>query len=193
MPDPRDEIDAALEEIARQRRLVDQMSTMHSLLRDTARRQGTTLLSVILVASVVAVAFAFAGGGQRVEILGVKAARATWLGWLAVMTFSLTLIDLVLDRRGTAGRHDDAVRQLSMLKSEYRTRPSRETAVEVRDRLSDRYQTVMDTLPPIPERRFLPLKAKHLKKVEVSRYLSAHPGMSVRKARGSIRQESTSP
>lgn len=192
MSDP-DEVDAALDEIARQRRLVDQMSTMHSLLRDRARREGTVLLCVVLIASVVAVAFAFAGGGQRVELLGVKAARSTWLGWLAVVTFSLTLIDLVLDRRGAAGRHDDAVRQLSMLKSEYRRPPARDEAIHESERLSERYQTVMDALPAVPESRFIPLKAKHLEKVEVSRYLSAHPGMSARKARRVVHQRPPSP
>jgi hypothetical protein len=193
MADPDPEIVEALDEIRRQRRLVDQMSTMHSLLRDQARMQGTVLLCVVLVASVVALAFAFAGGSPKVDLVGIEAARSTWLGWLAVVTFSLTLVDLVLDRRGAAGRHDDAVRQLSMLKSEYRTTPSAATAVAERRRLSERYQAVMDALPPIPERSFLGLKARHLEKVEVSRYLSDHPGASARQARKAVRQESAAP
>lgn len=179
--------EAAIKEIARQRRLVDQMSTMHSLMRDRARLQGVLLLCVLLIASVVATAFAFAGGVDVVEILGVSATRSTWLGWFAVMTFSLTLIDLVVDRRGAAGRYEDAVRQLAMLKSEYRTGPDTTDAVAERDRLSERYQAVMDALPPLPERQFLRLKAKHLEKVEVSRYLSGHPGMSARAARRAVR------
>jgi hypothetical protein len=193
MVDPDPEVVAALDEVGRQRRLVDQMSTMHSLVRDQARLQGTALLCVVLVASVVALAFAFAGGSPLVNLFGVEAARSTWLGWLAVVTFSLTLIDLVLDRRGAAGQHDDAVRQLSMLKSEYRTPPSAATAVDERRRLSERYQAVMDALPPIPERSFLRLKARHLEKVEVSRYLSDHAGMSARRARKAVRQSSATP
>jgi hypothetical protein len=136
----------------------------------------------LLIASVVATAFAFAGGAVRVSIAGIHAERSTWLGWFAVFAFSLTLIDLVVDRRGAAGAHGDAVRQLAALKSQYRTPPAPGHEVQECQRLAERYQTVMDALPPIPERLFCTLKARHLRKVEISRYISAHPGISARQA-----------
>ena len=180
----------ALKEISRQRRLVDQLITMHSALRDGYTAQSTTLICVMLVASVVGIAFAFAGGSTQVTIVGLTADRSTWLGWLAVLTFSLTLIDLVLDLRGAARRHDDAVRQLAALKSEYRIPPPPGQEVAERERRSQRYQAVVDTLPPIPERKFNKLKARHLRKVEISKYLSNNPGASVRQARRALRQRS---
>lgn len=182
------DVNAALKEIERQRRVVDQMSTMHSLMRDRARLQGVLLICVVLVASVAATAFAFAGGSEIVSILGIKAQRSTWLGWLAVIIFSITLIDLVLDRRGAAGRHGDAVRRLSSLKADYRTTPLPAVAVEERNRLTERYLSVMDALPPLPERQFNRLKAKHLEKVEISRYLSNHPSITARRARSAVRK-----
>jgi hypothetical protein len=185
--DQRPEVEAALAEIKRQRRLVDQMSTMHSLMRDRARVQGVLLVCVVLVASVVATAFAFAGGDDTVSIFGVEAKRSTWLGWFAVATFSLTLVDLVLDRRGVAGRYGDAVRQLSTLKAEYRTMPPAAVSVEECSRLTALYQAAMEALPPLPERLFNRLKAKHLEKVEISRYLSNHPGLTARQARQAVR------
>lgn len=188
MTEPSVAAQAALDEIARQRRVVDQMSTMHSLMRDRTRLQGILLLCLLLVASVVATAFAFAGGPAVVEIFGVRAARSTWLGWFAVMTFSLTLIDLVVDRRGAAREYADSVRQLARLKADYRVDPHTVDAVAECRRLSLRYQAVMDALPPLPERQFLRLKAIHLQKVEVSRYLSEHPGMSARKARRAVQE-----
>jgi hypothetical protein len=183
-----EKLDAALKEIGRQERVLNQMSTMHSILRDRARAEGTVLLCVVLIVSVVGLAFAFAGGGETVEVFGVGAARSTWLGWLAVVTFSLTLVDLVLDRRGAASRHDDAVRQLAILKSEYRAPPQADEAVAARKRLSERYQAVMDGLPPVPDRLFNRLKAKHLQKVAVSRHLSDHPGLTTRQARRAVRR-----
>jgi hypothetical protein len=182
------EQEVALEEITRQRRLIDQLSTMHSMLRDRYKLQGTALTCVVLVGSVVAIAFAFAGGSARVTILGLTANRSTWLGWFAVLTFSLTLVDLILDRRGAARRHGDAVRQLAAIKAEYRTPPSPGQEIAERDRRSERYQAVMDALPPIPERQFNRLKAWHLRKVAISRHLSANPGMSARQVRRALRQ-----
>lgn len=171
---------AALDdEFKRQRRLVDQMTSMHSMLRDRYRRQATAMTSTILILSVVAVAFAFAPSEPTLVLMGLAAQRSTWLGWFAVVVFCLTLVDLVVDWRGRAGQHDDAVRQLGSLKKEYRTGPLPGQTQATVARLSEAYESVMSGLPPIPERRFNALKARHLRKVEVSRYLSAHPGCSV--------------
>ena len=161
---------------------------MQATLRDRYRVQATTLTCTLLVASVIATAFAFAGGSVRVSIVGIRAERSTWLGWFAVFTFALTLVDLVIDRRGAAGERDDAVRQLAALKSHYRTPP--EPGTEIQDYLVLRqgYEMVMDGLPAVPESQFLPLKAKHLRKIEVSRYLSSHPGMSSRAARRAVKK-----
>src|SRR5262245_47401784 len=74
----------ALKEIARQERLVDQMLTMQARLRDRDRVVGTLIVCTVLIASLVGVAFAFAGSGPALTLLGVTAARPTWLGWLAV-------------------------------------------------------------------------------------------------------------
>lgn len=178
----------AVDEFDRQRRLVDQMSTMHSLMRDKCRLDSTVILCVLLSASALATAFAFAAGDDEVSLAGISAERVTWLGWFAILIFVLTLVDLVVDRRGAATRHGDALRQLAILKAEYRARPDPSELVTGIGPLTERYQTVMDALPPIPERQFNSLKAKHLEKVEISRYLSAHPGLSVRKARAAVRK-----
>jgi uncharacterized membrane protein len=79
----------ALKEIARQRRLVDQMLTMQARLRDRDRVVGTLIVCTVLIASLMGVAFAFAGSGPALTLLGVTATRPTWLGWLAVGTAAL--------------------------------------------------------------------------------------------------------
>src|SRR5206468_66268 len=107
-------------EAERQRRLVDQAVTMQAALRDRYHALGLVLQCVVLSGAVLALAFAFASGDSRVTIFGKTAGRATWLGWLAVLTFVLILIELVLDLRGKAKERDSAVRALSALKGEYR-------------------------------------------------------------------------
>ena len=176
----------ALKEIARQRRLVDQMLTMQARLRDQDRVVGTLIVCTVLLASLAGVAFAFAGSSPALRLLGVTAARATWLGWLAVGTAALTLVELVVDRRGAAQRRADAVRLLGALKAEYRVPPAAGQEVPEAARLSERYAQVMEAVPAVPERSFNPLKAMHLRKVEVSKLLSANPGMSYRQARRTI-------
>jgi hypothetical protein len=178
-------------EFERQRRLVDQMTSMHSMLRDRYRQQATTATVVVLVLSVVALAFAFAPGDETVSLFGVEAQRSTWLGWFAVAVFSLTLIELVLDRRGAAGWHDDAVRQLATLKSAYRTPPKPGDERATVDAVSGTYQAVMTALPAIPERLFNRLKARHLSKVAVSRYVSDHPGCPAFVARWRVALEAS--
>jgi hypothetical protein len=175
--------DAALEEIRRQRRLVDQTTSMQSALRDWDRTFGTFLVCLVLIGSLIGVAFAFAGGGQTVSILGIGAQRVTWLGWLAVIIFAVTLIELVLDPRGAGRRRAQAVRALGTLKGEYRTTVAAGQAQETAERLSQRYEAVMSSVPEVPEPVFNRLKAAHLRKVEISKILSEKPGLRAGQAR----------
>lgn len=174
------------DELVRQRRLVDQSTSMQAALRDWDRAYGTALVCVVLIASVVGLAFAFAGD-KPVTLLGVTATRATWLGWLAVGTFALTLIELVLDPRGAARRRGEAVKALADLKSEYRAAPDGASGGEQR-RLATRYGEVMSSVPEVPNVLFNRLKASHLRKVEISKILSASPGLSYGGARRELRR-----
>ncbi len=157
---------------------------MQAALRDRYQRLGVALQCTVLSGAVLALAFAFAAGKPAVTVLGVTAERATWLGWLAVGTFVLSLIELVLDLRGKAKERDTAVRSLSALKAEYRgadlTDPSQAA------RLAARYAAVTDAVPAIPERQFVRLKAAHLRKIELSKIVSCRPGMRVVRARWAL-------
>jgi hypothetical protein len=176
--------------ITRQERLADQMLTMQARLRDRDRVVGTLIVCTVLIASLVGVAFAFAGSGRVLTLLGVTASRPTWLGWLAVGTAALTLVELVVDRRGAAQRRADAIRVLGVLKAEYRVPPTAGKEVAEAARLSERYAQAMEAIPAVPDRLFNRLKAAHLRKVEVSRHLSENPGMSYWRARHAIANRS---
>ncbi|MFJ2891352.1 hypothetical protein ACIO53_35455 [Streptomyces sp. NPDC087305] len=186
-----DRIQESLNEIDRQRRLVDQSTTAHSIIRDRYRRRSTFMNCSLLSSSVLATAFAFASGDASIEVFGFSALRSTVLGWFAVVTFATTLIDMVLDWRGATQRHDDAVRQLASLKMEYRTVPMPGEEEQERDRLSQRYQVVMDGIASVPDGEFNALKSKHLRKIEISKILSANPGMTLRQARRELNRRFT--
>lgn len=87
----------------------------------------------------------------------------------------------MLDLRGKAHERDAAVRALAALKGEYRGADLDDAAVGAR--LGARYVAVADAVPPIPERRFVRLKAAHLRKVELSKILSSRPGIGPVRAR----------
>ena len=176
------------EESLRQARLVDQAASMHAALRDRATHATTSITVVLLSASIFSVAFAFAGNDPEVELLGITASRATWLGVLAILTVCGSTADLVSDRRGAARVHDGAVRLLADLKSAYRSLDPAEAPAAREIRLTSRYQDVMAQLPPIPERRFNQLKARHLRKIEISRILSENPGLALWQARRRLNQ-----
>lgn len=186
MTDLAEDVQRALDELARQRRLIDQGLTMQARLRDRDRVIGTMLLCAVLALSVVGAAFAFAGADHSVTIFSVTAARTTWLGWLAVGTLVLVLVELVVDRRGAAQRHADAVRVLGALKSEYRVPSAVGEEIAMAARMSERYAQAMETIPAVPERAFNKLKAVHLRKIEISKLLSDQPGMSYRRARATV-------
>ena len=156
-------------------------ASMQAALRDRYHRAGLGLLLAVLALSALGLAFAFAPGDAVVTVLGAKARRSTWLGWLALATFVLTFADLVLDPRGRARERGAAVRSLAALKGEYRAADLSDPKAAAR--LSERYAAAMAAVPPVPERRFLPLKAAHHRKVELSKIVSANPGIRPATAR----------
>lgn len=161
---------------------------MHAALRDHADRTTTAITVTLLCASAAGTAFAFAGDDQTVRLLGLQASRSTWLGVLTLVVFFGTLVELVVDRRGAARRHDAAVRLLSDLKSAYREAPDDGDWDAAQARLTERYDQVMDRIPPVPESRFNRLKAQHLRKVEISKLLSERPGLTVKQAHRQLKQ-----
>ena len=63
-----------------------------------------------------------------------------------------------------------------MLKNDYRDAAAAGVSPEVQALLSQKYRDVTRRLPEIPNVLFNPLKSAHLRKLEVSRALSQHPG-----------------
>lgn len=162
-------------------RLVDQAVTMQAALRDRYSALSRSAQCTILCGSAVGLAFAFARGDSEVTLLGATARGATWLGWFAVLTFVLTLVELIVDLRGKAHERNAAVRALATLKKEYRDADLDDASAGAL--LNARYAAVTDAVPPIPERSFLRLKAAHLRKIEVSKILSSRPGIGPLRAR----------
>jgi hypothetical protein len=166
-------------EFDRMWRVVDQSLTSHSILRDrySSWSRGSTL--VILTLSIVATAGAFMSGSTIIHFGPIKGGIASWLGTLTAIIFLLTLVDLIVDWPKQVWEHEDAVRCLSELKMKMKSAvisgPDVETELDVRAL----YQKTMGEVSPIPDRKFLALKAKHQRKIAVSRLIDSHKGAPV--------------
>jgi hypothetical protein len=112
-----------------------------------------------------------------VIVLGVHAAGTTWIAVLGALTFFLTIVELVVEWRRRAWSHADAARRLAVLKSQFRRATVQANGVESDGTdLDAAYDDTMAAIVEIPNRDFVPLKARHRRKVALSRLIDQHPG-----------------
>lgn len=158
-------------ESARQYRLVDQMLSMHARLRDVYERRAFVLNTGLIGVSLLLCVLAFVGD----EVLSLLARDSRisriQLGFIGLVLLLLSIAEYRVDWRGAGTRHQEAVQRLAALKALYRREP---TAPEL-EGLTEKYEATMALLPPIPERWFCRLKARHLFKLNLSERLSANP------------------
>ncbi len=158
-------------ETARQYRLTKQMASMHAALRDRYRRLEVLSGSALIVVSVLFTVTAFSGGELfSLFDLSVQQGRSVLAGG-SVVAFTFSLIVLLFDWPGKKARHGEACRRWAGLASEYRTRRDQEKGWDAvsRNQLAALYREVGSSTPAIPEDLFARLKARHLRKVALSR------------------------
>lgn len=165
------------DEIASLGRRADQTCTIHAFLRDryTFRAQlldyglmasSTYLLGLSFVEPVVGVSISF---GMDTRIL---------IAILSLATFFLSIIQFKSDWKILAQAHADASSESAVVKSECRavTKGTRAATVPELQRIRSRYDLIADTGAHIPESQFVKGKARHVRKVYLSKYLDSHPG-----------------
>lgn len=166
------------EENERQYRVVDQCLSMHAALRDRFEARARIVSLILLATSVLLCATVFAGD-EILQVSGLSAGQARWwLGALSVVVFFLSLVEIRADFPARVRSHQVAVEALSALKLKFRAShvaPSQEDEARLQE-LGDEYARVMAQLPPIGERTFNRLKARHEMKRLVSQCISRYPG-----------------
>ena len=161
----------------RQYRVIDQLLSMHSVLRDTYRRRAFLLNTLQIGVSLLLCVLAFVGD-ELLESAGYDAQKTRlYFGLGAVVVLLTAIAEYRVDWKGVSARHHDATNQLAGLKAQYReTRVDRlDEPWEAAADLRTAYDRMMAVLPPIPERAFNRLKAHHEFKRVLSRRLSDHP------------------
>lgn len=165
------------EENDRQYRVVDQLLSMHSSLRDCLERRAFWLNTSLIAASLFLTVFAFVGDALLGKF-GVEPDKARFVfGVTAVVILIVSITEFRVDWRSVAGRHGEAAGRLAQLKSKYRGAYVAASGSDPATNLSltTQYNEVMGSLPPIPDRWFSKLKARHRFKRILSERVSAYP------------------
>jgi hypothetical protein len=165
------------DENERQYRIIDQLMTSHAVLRDRYARRAK-LLNVSLLSFAIALnGFVFASDDfLKLLFPGHAVAAKIALGIISIALLILSIVELRVDWEGQSQSHSEAVARLSRLKAKYREAHASKTTNRF-DELTRDYASTMEALPPIPERSFTRLKARHEFKRLLSQEISKHPGL----------------
>jgi hypothetical protein len=168
---------ATKEEIERQYRVIDQMLTMHSSLRDRMERRAFWLNTALIASSLFMTAFAFVGDDLLRSLSLDPAMTRFVLGLVAVLVLICSITEFRVDWRSVAGKHAEAVSRLATLKAKYR-KSFTETGGDDPEKnaiLTSEYDNIMSSLSAIPDRWFNALKAEHQFKLLLSERISRCP------------------
>lgn len=168
-------------ELSRKFRVLDQTLSMHAALRDRYGRRSLFVDLLLLAASVVFCASAFAGS-DTLSRFGPTPEQVRYLLRVSsILAFMLSLVSLRADWKGKSARHSGAAEKMSRAVASFRKfQGSDETwQPECAAELDAVYWEAMNNSVPIPESAFVKLKARHLRKVEISKMLASNPGCPV--------------
>lgn len=156
------------------------MLTGHSILARQYQFKAKALEILLAAASTVLVTLTFADAGV-LAFFGMSAeAGRIVLGVCSILVFFLSIVSLIVDWEGKAGKHKEAFDMLVRQKAEWRDMLTNYDTYDPRGRaeFSKRSSLVLGNLIPIPDAKFNYLKARHHRKVLLSKTISANPGVS---------------
>jgi hypothetical protein len=169
------------EDLKQRAKVVDMMLTMHSVLADKYRLRAQVLEIATVAISTVLLALTFLDPAilRYLEIQETSARIA--VGVCSVSVFVLSIVSLIVDWKGRARQHREAFNTLIPLKSEWRDFISSFDQYDARLKaeFSRKSALIVGNLVPIPDSQFNSLKARHQRKVVLSKLVSAYPGASI--------------
>ena len=164
-------------EFERQYRVIDQLVSMHSMLRDRYGRLALALNTLLVLVSFGLCVLTFVGDEILVNAGQNPVLARLVVGLVAAVILALSITEFRVDWRARSTRHADAATRLSEVKGEYRRVWAESERVEAGEarQLSRLYETTSQDVVEVPERLFNRLKGKHVFKRMLSEETSAHP------------------
>ena len=165
-------------ETERQYRVLQQTLSAHAALRDRYTVKAKTAEVVLLICAVIFCATTFVGDAFYADLGISPQAGKLGVEFASVLAFASSLAILVVNWKGSAARHDEAAEKWVSALEEFRKRRRADGSWSGEDRaaLNATYWEAARNSTAIPERSFNRLKARHLRKVEVSKLISKYPG-----------------
>lgn len=165
-------------ELSRKFRVLDQTLSMHAALRDRYVRRALVVDLLLLGSSVIFCASAFASD-EALSHFGSTPAHVRYVIRIAsVVAFAMSVLSLRADWKGKSMQHRDAAAKMSRAIARFRQlrQPDGNWLPDCAPDLERAYWEAMDNSVPIPEADFVKLKARHLRKVALSKMLDTNVG-----------------
>ena len=167
------------EELKREYRLSKQIVAMHFSLCDDYKFYSKFSEIILLSASVIFLSTTFADS-QLFTSLGFEPKLAKlFLGITSVFAFICSLALMLLRWPEKAALHKESAEKWGYVVNKFRSHKLSDgtwpaaNAIE----LNDAYINASENTIDIPDKKFNKLKAKYLKKIEISKLISKHPGV----------------
>ena len=153
------------------------MLTMHSVLRDRYRRKALVVDVLLFIASSLLLFTSIIDPNLLSHLCLPIQDLSVLLKVCSVVIFISSSVILRVDWKEQSAKHGRACEALARLKSETRAILLSDTyAKENFSKHQQLCSLTMNNLWPVPENKFHKLKALHLKKIELSKFISSHPG-----------------
>jgi len=168
-------------ELTRQFRVLRQTLSMHTMLKDRYKKLAVTIDIILLACAVVFCVTTFASD-DVFSLMGLSAENVSFvLGVASILAFFVSLVTLRVGWKGKAALHREAEQKLTNALQLFREL-HRDDGTWPQDRSSNlhrAYWEAMKNTIDIPEKKFVGLKSRHLRKVQISKMLDDLHGCPV--------------
>lgn len=158
------------------------LASMHSRMSDIYRSWHTVISSLILTFSTFLVGLAFISEEFVEKSIGLSPFALKWIvGITSILTFLGVLLLTEWGFQGKAVEHREAVRFYFRIAN--KIREWLDNAVEITPKMLEDIRaeySQTQSIPKIPDTRFLELKQWHLRKVAMSKEMEKSPFLSIR-------------
>ena len=169
------------EELERKYRVTNMMISMHSILHHRYKTKSLIGSIFFLLTAIILNAFIFFDY-DYLSFIGLTAVYIKNIVSISsFLIFLLSIVFMLVDWSKKSEQHLQAINQLSRLLNELRAILNIEDSSILKHKtelFDELYNQTNETVPKIPDRKFNYLKARHYKKVEISKFIDKHKGKS---------------
>ena len=167
------------DELQRKYKVINMMITMHSILHHRFKTKSLFGNIFFLLTAIILNVFIFFDF-DYLSFTGFSVDRIkNIIAFTSFLIFLLSVIFILVEWSKKSEQHLQSINQLSRLLNELRSLLKIEDSAILKNKseLFDKlYNQVNETIPKIPDRKFNYLKARHYKKLEISKFIDKHKG-----------------